>query len=266
MVNFRGFFLPKEKDSNEERADSEDDSESDNDDFENPDYHDIIQISSGKYQSYSPSRMRCVAERLQELEDRNGRSISKGEKVVRARFDGMFSQPWWMVEVIEINTGSRTQRPEKIPSYSIRCDDGVDKSLLSLFLTRGCCVNEQHVASFLEFIEDTNLRMTFVDLLGNLREFASSGEINSEIAEQIRRSFASKRELMPQFCSGLDIMYVSCGYFFVLKRSLRDSEQCSRESRKRWYFWPPLYDSHPAVSEFLTTQLISVLAFENTLS
>ena len=203
MVNFRGFFLPKEKDSNEERADSEDNSESDNDDFENPDYRDIIQIVSGKYQSYSPSRGRCVAERLQELEERNGRFILKEEKVVRARFDSVFTQPWWMVEVMEIksmNTGSRTQRTEKIPSYSIRCDDGVDKSLLSLFLTKGCCVNEQHVASFLEFIEGRNLRMTFVDLLGNLREFASSGEISSEIAEQIRRSFASKGKFLPHFC------------------------------------------------------------------
>lgn len=200
MVNFRGFFLPKERDSNEERADSEDDSESDNDDFENPDYRDIIQITSGKYQSYSPSRIRCVAERLQELEERNGRFILTEEKVVRARFDSMFTHPWWMVEVMEINTGSRTQRPQKIPSYSIRCDDGVDKSLLSLFLTKGCCVNEQHVASFLEFIKSRNLRMTFVDLLGNLKEFASSGEINSEIAEQIRRSFASKRKFMPHFC------------------------------------------------------------------
>lgn len=200
MVNFRGFFLPKERDSKEQRADSEDDSESDNDDFENPDYLDIIQIASGKYQSYSPSRIRCVAERLQELEEQNGRFILKEEKVVRARFDSMFTHPWWMVEVIEINTGSRTQRPEKIPSYSIRCDDGVDKSLLSLFLTKGCNVNEQHVASFLAFIEGRNLKTTFEDLRGNLKEFASSGEINSEIAEQIRRSLASEGKFVLHFC------------------------------------------------------------------
>ena len=198
MVNFRGFFLPKERDSNEERADSEGDSESDNDDFENPDYHDIIQIANGKYQSYSPSRIRCVAERLQELEERNGRFILKEEKVVRARFDSMFTQPWWMVEVIEIS--SRSQRSEKIPSYSIRCDDGVDKSLLSLFLTRGCCVNAEHVASFLVFIEGRNLKTTFEDLLGNLRKFASSGETNSEIAEQIRRSLASEGKFVLHFC------------------------------------------------------------------
>lgn len=198
MVNFRGFFLPKERDSNEERADSEGDSESDNDDFENPDYRDIIQIANGKYQSYSPSRIRCVAERLQELEERNGRFILKEEKVVRARFDSMFTQPWWMVEVIEIS--SRTQRSEKIPSYSIRCDDGVDKSLLSLFLTRGCCVNEEHVASFLVFIEGRNLKTTFEDLQGNLRKFASSGETNSEIAEQIRRSLASEGKFVLHFC------------------------------------------------------------------
>lgn len=218
MVNFRGFFLPKERDSNEQRADSDDDSESDNDDFENPDYRDIIQIASGKYQSYSPSRIRCVAERLQELEERNGRFILKEEKVVRARFDSMFTQPWWMVEVIEINTGSRTQRSEKIPSYSIRCDDGVDKSLLSLFLTKGCCVNEQHVTSFLAFIEERNLKTTFEDLQGNLKEFASSGEINSEIAEQIRRSLASMGKFVLHFCQGLDIMHVSCSYFPFVKR------------------------------------------------
>ena len=200
MVNFRGFFLPKERDSNEERADSEDDSESDNDDFENPDYRDIIQIASGEYQSYSPSRIRCVAERLQELEERNGRFVLTEEKVVRARFDSVFTQPWLIVEVMEINTASRTLRSEKIPSYSIRCDDGVDKSLLSLFLTRGCCVNEQHVASLLEFFETRNLRMTFVDLLDNLKEFSSSGEGNSEIAEQIRKSLASKGKFKPHFC------------------------------------------------------------------
>ena len=180
--------MSKEKDSTDDRADSEGESETDNDDFENPDYRDIIQISSGKYQSYTPSKMRYVAERLQELEMRNGRFVLKEEKIVRARFDSMFTQPWWMVEVMEINAGSRTQRTEKIPSYSIRCDDSVDKSLLSLFLTQGCCVNEQHVASFLEFIEGRNLRPTFVDLLGNLSEFARSSEVNGEIADQIRRS------------------------------------------------------------------------------
>lgn len=200
MVNFRGFFLPKERDSNEERADSESDSESDNDDFENPDYRDIIQIANGKYQSYSPSRIRCVAERLQELEERNGRFILKEEKVVRARFDSMFTQPWWMVEVIEISSRTQRSRSEKIPSYSIRCDDGVDKSLLSLFLTKGCCVNEQHVASFLVFIEGRNLKTTFEDLQGNLRKFASSGETNSEIAEQIRRSLASEGKFVLHFC------------------------------------------------------------------
>lgn len=200
MVNFRGFFLPKEKDLNEDRADSDGESESDNDDFENPDYSDIIQIARGKYQSYAPSKIRYAAEKLQELEERNGSFILKEEKVVRARFDSTFTQPWWMVEVTEINTGSRTQRTEKIPSYSIRCDDWVDKSLLSLFMTKGCCVHEQHVASFLEFIEGRKLSPTFVDLLGNLREFASSSEINNEIADQIRASFASRRKCMAYFC------------------------------------------------------------------
>ena len=203
MVNFRGFFLPKEKDSNDDPADSEGESESDDDDFENPDYLDIINIARGTYQPYTPSKIRYHTERLQELEIRNGRLILKGEKIVRARFDSMFTQPWWMVEMMEINAGSRTQRSEtiNIPSYSIRCDVGVDKSLLSLFLTQGCCVNEQHVASFLEFIEGRNLRASFVDLLGNLKEFEGSSEINSEIADQIRRSFASKRKFILYSCA-----------------------------------------------------------------
>lgn len=54
--------------------------------------------------------------------------------------------------------------------------------------------------------------------------------------------------------SSLKVLYIS------------DSEQCSekqsRESRKRLYCWPPLHDSHPAVSEFLATQLISVWLLE----
>ena len=194
MVNFQGYFLPKEKNSNEDQVDSEGESESDNEDFENPDYRDIIHTTSGKYQFLGPSKIRCVAERLQELEERNGRLILKGEKVVRARFDGMFTQPWWMVEVMTINGSSRTQRAESIPSYSIRCDDGVDKSVLSLYLRQGCCINEQHVAALLEFIETRNLRTAFVDLLENLKEFANESEINSEIAKQIRKSFASTRK------------------------------------------------------------------------
>ena len=210
MVNFRGFFLPKEvkeRDGNTDGANSEPESESDNDDFENPDYRDIIQIAGGKYQSVNAPRTRCVAEKLQELDYLNGSFVLKGEKIIRARFDSTFSCPWWMVEIFEMNTGSRTQRTEKIPSYSIRCDDGVDKSLLSLFLTQGCCVNEQHASSFVEFIEYRNLRPTFVDLLGNLREFASSSEVNSEIAQQIRTSLASTRKFFHRFIH-LDKHYV----------------------------------------------------------
>ena len=199
MVNFRGFFLPKEENANNDGANSEPESESDNDDFENPDYRDIIQIAGGKYQSFNASKTRCVAEKLQELDYLNGCFVLKGEKIIRARFDSTFSCPWWMVEIFDINTSYRTQRTEKIPSYSIRCDDGVDKSLLSLFLTQGCCVNQQHASSFVEFIECRNLRPTFVDLLGNLREFASSGDVNSEIAKQIQTSLASTRKFFHQF-------------------------------------------------------------------
>ena len=193
VINFRGFFLPKEETADNDGANSEPDSESD--DFENPDYRDIIQIAGGKYQSFNASKTRCVAEKLQELDYQNGRFVLKGEKIIRARFDSMFSRPWWTVELFEVNSNSRTPRTEKIPSYSIRCDESVDKSLLSLFLTQGCCVNEQHASLFLEFIESRNLRPTFVDLLENLREFAGSGEINSAVAKQIRTSMASTRKL-----------------------------------------------------------------------
>lgn len=200
MVNFRGFFLPKkDKAGDNDGANSEPESESDNDDYENPDYQDIIQIASGKYQSLNTTKTRYVAEKLQEINFEDGRFVLKGEKIIRARFDSAFSHPWWMVEVFEINaiTRSRTQRKEMICSYSIRCDDGVDKSLLSLFLTQGCDVNVQHASSFLEFIESRNLIPTFVHLLGNLREFANSGEVNSEIAKQIRTSLAFSGKVSP---------------------------------------------------------------------
>lgn len=202
MVNFRGFFLPKEENSKSDGVSSEPDTDSDNDDFENPDYRNIVQIAGGKCHSSNASKTRCVAEKLQELGYQNGRFVLKpGEKVIRARFDSTFSCPWWMVEIFEIKSSSRSpQRKEKIPSYCIRCDDGVDKSLLSLFLTQGCCVNEQHALSFLEFIDGRHLRTTFVDLLANLREFASSGEINSEIVKQIRTSLASTRKFLLLFC------------------------------------------------------------------
>ena len=98
-----------------------------------------------------------------------------------------------MVELFEIKT--RTQRREDlIPSYSIRRDEGVDKSLLSLFLIQGRSVNEQHASAFLEFAESRNLTPTFVDLLGNLREFESSSEVNSEIAKQIQTSLTFTRK------------------------------------------------------------------------
>ena len=62
-------------------------------------------------------------------------------------------------------------------------------------------MNEQHALSFLEFIDGRHLRPTYVDLQANLREFASSGEINSEIAKQIRTSLASTRKFLLLFCS-----------------------------------------------------------------
>ena len=194
MANFRGFFLPKGENAKDDGGSSEPDSESDNDDFENPDYNDIIQIATGKYQSQDETKTRCVGERLQEVDYINGGFVLKGEKVIRARFDSMFSLPWWMVEIFEIKTSSRTQRTEKIPSYSIRCDDGVDKSLLSLFLTQGRCVNQQHVTAFCEFIESRQLKPTFVDLLSNLGEFRGSSELNHEIARQIKTSLACTRK------------------------------------------------------------------------
>ena len=63
MVNFRGFFLPKEENSKSDGASSEPDTDSDNDDFENPDYRDIVQIAGGKCQPSNASKTRCVAEK-----------------------------------------------------------------------------------------------------------------------------------------------------------------------------------------------------------
>ena len=85
-----------------------------------------------------------------------------------------------------------SQTQKGIPSYSIRSDDGVDKSLISLFLTQGCRVQEQHALAILEFFEDRNLRTTFDCLSENITEFERSSDIDNDIVKQIRKSLTSK--------------------------------------------------------------------------
>ncbi|XP_068698172.1 DNA helicase B-like isoform X1 [Montipora foliosa] len=205
MVEFRGFLLPKEEKASKDEAASDSDSENDNDDdVRNPDYHDIMRLSAGRCQYLTSTKMRCSSEKMQEVEYKNGRFIvSQGEKTIRARFDSMFSSPWWMVELVEIAASSKTQRKVAVPSYSIRVDDGVDANLVSLFLTKGCSVNEEHVSAFLDFAQSRNIRLTFLDLLKNLQDFGSSGEVNSDICKQIQTSLHSsptgKAFLVPEW-------------------------------------------------------------------
>ncbi|XP_022795190.1 DNA helicase B-like [Stylophora pistillata] len=188
MASFRGYFLPEKRNSNGDGEDSEVESESDNEDFENPDYHDIVNTTCGRYKFYNPSRTRYVTERLRELKELDGRLQPKGEKLVRARFDRMFTHPWWMAEMI-MKGSSQTQK--SIPSYSIRSDDGVNKSLISLFLTQGCRVQEQHAFAILDFFENRNLRTTFDCLSENITEFERSSDIDNDIVKQIRKSLTS---------------------------------------------------------------------------
>ena len=197
MAYFRGFLLPKEKDRNCEDGLSDGESDGDYDDFENHDYHDLLRIAGGRSHFYTPSKIRQVAEKLRVLDYVNRGFVMKGIRVVRARFDPQFSHPWWMVELYELTSSSRSRRKESVPSYSIRCDDGVDASLLSLFLKKGCLVEQQHLTSLLEFIEIRNLKPALIDLVDNLQEFASTSESNRVIASQIRTSLLTSCKSNP---------------------------------------------------------------------
>lgn len=193
MSFFTGYVIREEKDSAKRKEDSDFESDSDDDDvFESPDQDfDIL---------HRPSRkLRNAVENMKEMELKNGRLLAKlGITRVRGRFDRLFSQPWWMVEM-KINAAKSSKKEKlasrsSLPSYSLRTDDDVDENLLSLFLTEGCNVHPQHITILLEFIRSYNLSPTLKDLMENLKKFADSSEDNHAVARQIQTSLHYSRK------------------------------------------------------------------------
>ena len=194
MSFFTGYVIGKEKDSAKVKEDSDFESDGDDDDgiFERAD-------QDFDFLHRPPRKLRNTVENMKEIEFKNHRLVVKpGTTRVRGRFDRLFSQPWWMVEM-KINA-SKSSKKEKLasslPSYSLRTDDNVDGSLLSLFLTEGCNVHAQHVRMLLEFISTNNLSPTLKDLMENLKKFADSSEDNHTVAEQIQTSLRCSRKFV----------------------------------------------------------------------
>ena len=211
MNSFTGYVIREEKDSDKKKEDSDFESDSDDDGFEDADQDfDFI---------HKPSRkLRNVTEKMKEMEWKNGRFVTKpGITRVRGRFDRLFSHPWWMVE-FKINA-SRSSKNDKLvsslPSYSLRTDDDVGESLLSLFLTKGCKVNDQHVVMLLEFIRGRNLRPTLKDLIDNVKEFAESSKEGHDVAGQIQTALHNSRKFVTRSVEKGAISFFVI-YFIVL--------------------------------------------------
>lgn len=191
MSRFTGYIIREEKDSAKHKEDSDFESDSDEDDFEGADQDfDFLRKPSRK--------LRNAVENMKQMEFKNGRFIAKsGITRVRGRFDRLFSQPWWMVD-LKINA-SKSSKNEKLasslPSYSYRADNDAGEDVLSLFLTNGCKVDPQHVALLLEFIRRSNLRPTLKDLMENLEKFADSSEDDHcAVARQIQTALRYSRK------------------------------------------------------------------------
>ena len=193
MSFFTGYVITEEKDSAKRKEDSDFESDSDDDDvFEGADQDfDFL---------HRPSRkIRNAVENMIEMEIKHDRLVAKpGITRVRGRFDRLFSQPWWMVEM-KINAAKSSKKDKlasSLPSYSLRTDDDVGETLLSLFLTEGCKVHAQHVVMLLEFIRRDNLNPTLKDLMENLKKFADSSEDNHAVAWQIQTSLHYSRKFV----------------------------------------------------------------------
>lgn len=224
MSYFTGYVTREENDSNDSGSENESDSGSD-DDFETAEF-DLL--------PKSPRKLRTVVENMKEMELRNDRLVEKpGITRVRGQFDSLFSEPWWMVEVnLKADNKRWNSKKEKLtssrPSYSYRTDDGAGEDVLSLFLTKGCKVHDQHVGSLLQFIRKNNLRPTLEDLMKNLEKFAYSNEESSSIAEQIQTSLQRERKF-------------TCNCFEINIRSLNyRSKQQSITRRKLSVIFQPL--------------------------
>ena len=188
MTSF--YVIAEEKDSDKKQGDSDFESESDDEGFEDADQDfDFVHKPSHK--------LRNGVKKMQEMEVENGRfRLGRGTTYVRGRFDERFSYPCWRVE-FELHASKSSKNVKhatSLPSYSIRTDDNVDKSLLSQFLTRGLKVNDQHVTMLLEFIEMKNIKPTLEDLVKNLEKFSATGRVGHDVAEQIRTALQHTRK------------------------------------------------------------------------
>ena len=194
MSFFTGYVIREENDSAKRKEDSDFESDSDDGDgvFESADQDfDFLHRSARKLCN--------TVENMIEMEIKNGRLVAKpGITRVRGRFDRLFSQPWWMVEMkINPSKSSKKQKlASSLPSYSLRTDDDVDGNLLSLFLTEGCKVDTQHVRMLLEFITTNYLSPTLNDLMKNLKKFADSSKVNNDVAKQIQTSLHFSRKFV----------------------------------------------------------------------
>lgn len=219
MSFFTGYVTRERNDGNDSGSENESDSGSD-DDFETAEF-DLL--------PKSPRKLRTVVENMKEMELRNGRLVEKpGIIRVRGQFDSLFSQPWWRVEVkLKADSKRWNSKKEKQassrPSYSYRTDDGAGEDVLSLFLTKGCKVHEQHARSLLQFIRKNNLRSTLEDLMENLEKFAASNEESRSIAEQIQTSLQIQRKFT---CNCFEINIRSLNY-----RSRQQSSICRKAFR-----------------------------------
>ena len=203
MVVIRGFVIPKDPsketllfDRNEESdvgaSDSDDDS--DDEDFENHDFGELNEIASGSYQSYLPSRARNITLQLQLVSGDEQRVLSGQTRLVRGRFDPAFANPSWKID-LDVNDSKKGKLLFAVssPSYSIRQDFGQD--VMAFFLTSlesdrrlrndPSSGWNQHVKIFLEFIGSSGLNFTLNDLIKNLVQFKNSGDVNSDIGNQI---------------------------------------------------------------------------------
>lgn len=193
MAFFTGYVYREEQDSTKRKEDSDIESDSDDDDFDGADQDfDFLRKPSRK--------LRNVVENMKQMKFVDGRFLVKrGITRVRGRLDGLFCQPWWMVELKINATKSSTNEKlaSSLPSYTLRTDDDVGENLLSLFLTQGCEVHPQHVTLLLEFIRRNNLKPTLKDLMENLEKCADSGEERANaVASQIRTSLYCSRKFV----------------------------------------------------------------------
>lgn len=196
MALFRGIFLPKKKDkTEEEESDRESDSD---DDFEDHDFRDMHKIAQQTLHYSASFNLPYVVETLQEVSLGNDLLPPTHKIRVRGRFDPLFSHPWWRVEIKtnEPKSSRKMKLASSLPSYSFRTDDASGEDILSLFLKRGCGVDDQHATALLDFIRITNRRPTLVDLQDNLTEFARDSEDSCKIADQIRKFLHNWRKCL----------------------------------------------------------------------